>query len=105
MKKLSAFFFTSYYFWTDGRTDRCDEACRSILHLCIAGEQKFSCYIAGSILDEVIGFSNWRNPSSRTTARGSTQSLTEMSTRNLPKGKERPARKADNLIAIFEQIV
>jgi hypothetical protein len=28
---------------------------------------------------------------------GSTQSLTEMSTRNLPGGKGRPARKADNL--------
>jgi hypothetical protein len=27
---------------------------------------------------------------------GFTQPLTEMSTRNLPKGKERPARKADN---------
>jgi hypothetical protein len=33
------------------------------------------------------------------------QSLTEMTTRNLPKGKERPARKADNLIAICEPIV
>jgi hypothetical protein len=27
---------------------------------------------------------------------GSTQPLTEMSTRNLPKGKGRPVRKADN---------
>jgi hypothetical protein len=31
---------------------------------------------------------------------GSTQPLTEMSTRNLPGGKGRPARKADNLTAI-----
>jgi hypothetical protein len=38
-------------------------------------------------------------------ALGSTQPLTEMSTRNLPEGKERPARKADNLTAIYEPIV
>jgi hypothetical protein len=42
--------------------------------------------IAGSIPDGVIGFFNWPNPSSRTMARGSTQPLTEMSTRNLPLG-------------------
>jgi hypothetical protein len=34
----------------------------------------------------------------------STQPLTEMSTRNLPVGKGRPARKADNLNAISEPI-
>jgi hypothetical protein len=38
-------------------------------------------------------------------ALGSTQPLTEMSTRNLPEGKGRPARKADNLTAVFEPIV
>jgi hypothetical protein len=38
-------------------------------------------------------------------ALGSTQPLTEMSTRNLPEGKGRPARKADNLSAIREPIV
>jgi hypothetical protein len=38
-------------------------------------------------------------------ALGSTHPLTEMSTRNLPGGKERPARKADNLTAICEPIV
>jgi hypothetical protein len=37
-------------------------------------------------------------------ALGSTQPLTEMSTRNLPEGKGRPARKADNVTAIFEPI-
>jgi hypothetical protein len=37
-------------------------------------------------------------------ALGSTQALTERSTRNLPGGKERPARKAD-LTAICEPIV
>jgi hypothetical protein len=35
-------------------------------------------------------------------ALGSTQPLTEMSTRNLPGGRKRPARRADNLTAIFE---
>jgi hypothetical protein len=34
----------------------------------------------------------------------STHPLTEKSTRNLPVGKGRPARKADNLTAICEQI-
>jgi hypothetical protein len=38
-------------------------------------------------------------------ALGSTQPLTEMSTRNLPGGKGRSARKADNLTAIYEPIV
>jgi hypothetical protein len=38
-------------------------------------------------------------------ALGSTQPLTEMSTKNLIRGKERPARKADNLTAICEPIV
>jgi hypothetical protein len=36
---------------------------------------------------------------------GSTQPLTEMSTRNLPGGKGRPAREADNLTPICEPIV
>jgi hypothetical protein len=36
---------------------------------------------------------------------GSTQLLTEMSTRNIPGGKERLARKAHNLTAICEPIV
>jgi hypothetical protein len=38
-------------------------------------------------------------------ALGSTQPLTEMSTRNLPGGKVRPAHGADNLTAICELIV
>jgi hypothetical protein len=38
-------------------------------------------------------------------ALGPTQPLTEMSARNLSGGKGRPARKADNLIAIYEPIV
>jgi hypothetical protein len=38
-------------------------------------------------------------------ALGSTQLLTEMSTRNLPGGKGQPARKAENLAANCEPIV
>jgi hypothetical protein len=49
-----------------------------------------------------INFFNLPNPSSRTMALGSTQSITEMSTRNFPGDKTRPARRADNLAAICE---
>jgi hypothetical protein len=45
------------------------------------------------------------NPSSHTLALGSTQPLTEMSTRNLPGEKGLPARKADNITAICQAIV
>jgi hypothetical protein len=50
--------------------------------------------VAGSIPDEVIEFFKWPNPSSRTMSQGSTQPLTEMSTRNLPGGVNggRPVR-------------
>jgi hypothetical protein len=58
----------------------------------------------GSSPDEVEFFS-LPNPSTRTMALGSTQPLTEVSTRNLPGRKKRPARKADNLTAICEPIV
>ena len=37
--------------------------------------------VAGSIPDGVIGIFQWHNPSGRTMALGSTQPLTEMSTR------------------------
>jgi hypothetical protein len=57
-----------------------------------------------SIPDEVTGFFNWPDPSSRTMALGSTKPLTEMSTRIISGGKERPARKAD-LTAICEPTV
>jgi hypothetical protein len=36
---------------------------------------------------------------------GSTQPLTEIRTKNIPAGKGRPAREADNLTAICEPIV
>jgi hypothetical protein len=61
--------------------------------------------ITGSITDEVSEFFNWPNPSSRTMVLGSTQPLTEMSTRIHPGGKGQPARKADDLTAICELIV
>jgi hypothetical protein len=51
--------------------------------------------------DEVDLF-NWRNHSSRAMAVGSAQPLIEMSTRNLPGGKKRPARRGDNTAAIYE---
>jgi hypothetical protein len=42
--------------------------------------------VAGSIPDGVIGTFHWHNPSGSTMALGSTQPLTEMSTRNIPWG-------------------
>jgi hypothetical protein len=57
--------------------------------------------VAGSIPD-VIPYFNGLNPSNCNMALGSTRSLTEMSIRNLPGGKERPARKADKLGIICE---
>jgi hypothetical protein len=59
----------------------------------------------GSIPDNIIGFFNGPNSSSRIVAVESTQPLTEMSTGIFLGGKERPARKADNLTAICEPIV
>jgi hypothetical protein len=59
--------------------------------------------VSAPISDEVIEFLNRPNSSSRTMALGSTQSPTEMSTRNLPGGKKRPALKVDNFADICEQ--
>jgi hypothetical protein len=61
--------------------------------------------VAGSIPDEVIEFLNWPNTSSCTMALGSTQPLTEMSTRKIPGGKGRPALKADNFTLTCEPII
>jgi hypothetical protein len=47
-------------------------------------------------------FFNLPNSLSRIMVLGSTQPLTEMSTRNLPGGKKRPARRADSFAAICE---
>jgi hypothetical protein len=53
-------------------------------------------------IPDEVDFFNLPNPSSRTMALGLTQPLTEMSTNNLPGGKKRLARKADNLAAMCE---
>jgi hypothetical protein len=44
---------------------------------------------SGSIPDGVIGIYHWHNPFGRTMALGSTQPLTEMSTRNISWGGKR----------------
>jgi hypothetical protein len=49
-----------------------------------------------------VDFFNLSNPSSRAMALGSTQPLTEMSTRNFSRGKKRPAGRADNFAVICE---
>jgi hypothetical protein len=66
------------------------------------GHNSTSRKVAGLIPDEDILFFSWSNPSSRTMSLRSAQPLTEMSTRNLPGGKGRPAQKADNFTAIIE---
>jgi hypothetical protein len=59
----------------------------------------------GLIPDEVIGFFSSPNFSSCTVPLGSTQPLTDMSTRNIPEGKGQSAHKADNLTAASEPII
>jgi hypothetical protein len=49
-----------------------------------------------------VDFFDLSNISSRIMDLVSTQPLTEMSTRNLPWDKKRPARRADNFATIFE---
>jgi hypothetical protein len=61
--------------------------------------------VAGSIPDDVIELFNWSNHSCRIMALGSAHPLTEMNASDLLGGKERPARKADKLTAICEQII
>jgi hypothetical protein len=48
-----------------------------------------------------VNFLNLPNPSSRTMALRSNQPVREMSTRNFPGGKKRPAHTADKLAAIY----
>jgi hypothetical protein len=59
--------------------------------------------VAGSRTCEVEFFDS-PNPSSRTMALVSTQPLSEISTRNLPGGKGRPACKADSLTSISSRL-
>jgi hypothetical protein len=49
-----------------------------------------------------VDFFNLHNPSGHTMAPESTQPLTEISTRNIPGGKKRPAHRADNFAVICE---
>jgi hypothetical protein len=49
-----------------------------------------------------LNFFAWPHRPSLTMAPGSTQPLTEMSTKNLPGDKGRPVRKDDNLTALFD---
>jgi hypothetical protein len=56
-------------------------------------------------IPDEVDFFNLPNLSSRTMALGSSQPLTEMSTRNLPRGKRRPAHRTENLSAIYESNV
>jgi hypothetical protein len=60
--------------------------------------------VAGSIPDGVIRNFHWHNPFGRTMALGSTQSLTEMSTRNISWGKRWPVRRADNLTTLMYRL-
>jgi hypothetical protein len=71
----------------------------------MGGHYATSRKVADPIPDEVTKYFNCPNTSGRTMALGSAQPLTEMSTRNLPGCKGRPARKADNHTAICESIV
>jgi hypothetical protein len=62
--------------------------------------------VAGSNRDEVnFFFPNLPSPCTHAMVLGSIQPLTEISTRNVPGGKGRPAHRAVNLTAIFESIV
>jgi len=70
----NSYFFRLYY--TGGGT-----RWRSWLRHCAISRK-----IAGSIPDGVIGLFHWHNPSCRNMALGLTQSLTEMSTRNVSWG-------------------
>jgi hypothetical protein len=53
--------------------------------------------VSGSIPYGVIGIFHWHNPSGHTMVLGSTQLLTEMSTRNISWVERQPAHRADNL--------
>jgi hypothetical protein len=62
------------------------------------------CYNLGKS-EEITGFFNLPNPSSRTEDPEFTQPLTEMSTKNLPAGKGRLALEDGNFTAICESTV
>ena len=85
-------------FWNDTLHDSDSLSVRgSTVVKCCATNRK----IAGSIPDGVTGIFHRHNPSDRTMALGSTQPLTEMSTRDISWGQKRRVHKADNLITIL----
>jgi hypothetical protein len=61
--------------------------------------------VTGSIPDEITGVFNFPNLFSHIIAVVSTQSLTELNTKNPPGGKVQPAHKADSLNTICEPTV
>jgi hypothetical protein len=61
--------------------------------------------VAGSILNKVVGFFSKPDPTSRFVDLGSSQPLTEISTRNLPMASGQQERKADSIIAIYAPTV
>ena len=71
---------SQYIFWHNGFFDR-DTRWQSWLRHCTTSRK-----VAGLIPDGVIRIFHWHNPSSRIMALGSTQPLTETSTRNISWG-------------------
>jgi hypothetical protein len=64
--------------------------------------------VTGSISDEVIGFFNLPNPSSRTMVLRPTKRIAKISTKKLHGGKgwmaDRPTRSPDNITTICKSI-
>ena len=92
--RISSFALLHTYKWvilTDWRT-----AVAQRLRCCVTNRK-----VTGSIPAGVSVIFHWHNPSGRTVALGSSQPLTEMSTRSISWGWKRPVRKADNLTTIL----
>jgi hypothetical protein len=79
--------------------------CRDGGEVSVIDARSYKPKVMGSILDEVIRIFNLPNPSSHTMALRLTQPLTEVTTRNLPGGKEQLVHKANKLTAICEPVV
>ena len=75
---VSAFQQYHFYFFAFKQYNSRGKRWRSWLRHCTTSRE-----VSGSIPDGVIWIFHWRNPSDRTMALGSTQPLTEMSTRNI----------------------
>jgi hypothetical protein len=73
---------------------------RSWLRHCVTSRK-----VAGSISDGVTGIFQWLKPSGRIVALGSTQPLTEMSTKNPSWGWRRTVHRADNLTTFMCRFV